>query len=77
MDDPAKRDHSETRLETARRAFSPRGKPPVPDGTPAEIRLDIVWEAREPLPLARTPPRRPRGRPPIRASIGWSSSATR
>jgi hypothetical protein len=53
MDDPAQRSHSETRLETARRAFSPRGKPPVPDGTPAQIKRDIVWEAREPLPLAR------------------------
>jgi hypothetical protein len=59
MDDKGRRSHSDEQVQTAKDAFSPRGKPPVPPGTPDEIRDRIVWEPRKPIPLIRPIPAHP------------------
>ena len=36
------------------KTFTRSGRPPTPEGTPAEIADNVVWEPREPVPLGQS-----------------------
>ena len=60
MDDQSERaDTPAAKSGMVRVAFAPRGVPPVPDGTPEEIREKITWEPRVPSDLDRPVPSKP------------------